>query len=119
MVRGDQVSIPCAYIRGGSSKAVFFHEADLPPVGPLRDRVLLSVIGSPDPIQIDGMGGTKATTSKSGYFQSLFFPIQAWLELFWVTAFAPAYTQDKLKEEIADTENLQARHYPSVNRSEH
>jgi 2-methylaconitate cis-trans-isomerase PrpF/2-methylcitrate dehydratase PrpD len=64
MVRDDQVAIPAAYIRGGSSKAVFYHEHDLPPEGPLRDRVLKRAMGTPDPIQIDGMGGTKAVTSK-------------------------------------------------------
>jgi 2-methylaconitate cis-trans-isomerase PrpF/2-methylcitrate dehydratase PrpD len=64
MVRDNQIAIPAAYIRGGSSKAVFFHDHDLPPEGPLRDRVLKRVMGTPDPIQIDGMGGTKAVTSK-------------------------------------------------------
>lgn len=64
MVRSDQTKIPAAFIRGGSSKAVFFHEHVLPPCGPLRDRVLKRVMGTPDPLQIDGMGGTKAVTSK-------------------------------------------------------
>jgi 2-methylaconitate cis-trans-isomerase PrpF/2-methylcitrate dehydratase PrpD len=64
MVRDDQTTIPAAYVRGGSSKAVFFHEKDLPPAGPLRDMVLKRIMGTPDPIQIDGMGGTKAVTSK-------------------------------------------------------
>ena len=62
--RSDQVSIPAAWIRGGSSNAVFYHERDLPPEGPLRDRVLKRVMGTPDPIQIDGLGGAKAVTSK-------------------------------------------------------
>lgn len=65
IVRGDQVAIPAAYIRGGSSKAVYFHEHDLPPEGSLRDRVLKRVIGTPDPIQIDGMGGAKRSPLKS------------------------------------------------------
>lgn len=64
MVRSDQTRIPAAFIRGGSSKAVFFHEHDLPPHGSTRDRVLKRVMGTPDPLQIDGMGGTKAVTSK-------------------------------------------------------
>lgn len=64
MVRNDQVAIPAAYIRGGSSKALFFHEHDIPPAGSLRDEVLKRAMGSPDPIQIDGLGGTKAVTSK-------------------------------------------------------
>jgi 2-methylaconitate cis-trans-isomerase PrpF/2-methylcitrate dehydratase PrpD len=64
MVRNDQTAIPAAYVRGGSSKALFFHEHDIPPAGPLRDKVLKRVMGTPDPIQIDGIGGTKAVTSK-------------------------------------------------------
>ena len=62
--RSDQVSIPAAWIRGGSSNAVFYHEKDIPPEGPTRDRVLKRVMGTPDPIQIDGLGGAKAVTSK-------------------------------------------------------
>lgn len=62
--RADQISIPAAWIRGGSSNAVFYHERDLPPEGPLRDKVLKRVMGTPDPIQIDGLGGAKAVTSK-------------------------------------------------------
>lgn len=62
--RADQVSIPAAWVRGGSSNAVFYHEKDIPPEGPLRDRMLKRVMGTPDPIQIDGLGGSKAVTSK-------------------------------------------------------
>lgn len=62
--RKDQKSIPAAWIRGGSSNAVFYHEKDIPPEGPIRDRVLKRVMGTPDPIQIDGLGGAKAVTSK-------------------------------------------------------
>ena len=62
--RADQVSIPAAWVRGGSSNAVFYHEKDVPAEGPLRDRVLKRVMGTPDPIQIDGLGGSKAVTSK-------------------------------------------------------
>ena len=62
--RADQVSVPAAWIRGGSSNAVFYHEKDIPPEGPLRDRLLKRVMGTPDPIQIDGLGGAKAVTSK-------------------------------------------------------
>jgi hypothetical protein len=51
-------------MRGGTSKGIFFHERDLPPAGPERDRVLLNVMGSPDPMQIDGLGGTYSSTSK-------------------------------------------------------
>ena len=62
--RSDQVAIPAAWIRGGSSNAVFYHEKDISPEGPIRDRVLKRVMGTPDPIQIDGIGGAKAVTSK-------------------------------------------------------
>ncbi|KAK3725137.1 hypothetical protein LTR37_000648 [Vermiconidia calcicola] len=62
--RADQVSIRAAWIRGGSSNAVFYHERDIPPEGPMRDRLLKRVMGTPDPIQIDGVGGAKAVTSK-------------------------------------------------------
>jgi 2-methylaconitate cis-trans-isomerase PrpF len=57
-------SIPVAYVRGGTSKALFFHEHDIPAPGPLRDRFLRRVMGSPDPMQIDGMGGGHLVTSK-------------------------------------------------------
>lgn len=64
MAHVDQYGIPCAYIRGGTSKAVFLFEKDIPPPGPLRDAVLKRLMGSPDEHQIDGMGGTKTHTSK-------------------------------------------------------
>src|SRR5699024_3180799 len=51
-------------MRGGTSKGVFFHSRDLPPAGPERDELLLRIMGSPDPLQIDGMGGTYSSTSK-------------------------------------------------------
>jgi 2-methylaconitate cis-trans-isomerase PrpF len=57
-------TIPFTYYRGGTSKALFFHAKDLPPPGKLRDRLLLRLMGSPDPMQIDGMGGTHPVTSK-------------------------------------------------------
>lgn len=60
----NQRAIPATYMRGGTSKGVFFHSRDLPPAGPERDEVLLRVMGSPDPLQIDGMGGTYSSTSK-------------------------------------------------------
>ena len=61
-----QVKIPAVYMRGGTSKAVFFHEKDLPKDPEIRDRVILAAYGSPDPNrrQIDGMGGAVSTTSK-------------------------------------------------------
>lgn len=56
--------VPAVYMRGGSSKALFFHSRDIPPEGAERDELLKRVMGTPDPLQIDGMGGTKAVTSK-------------------------------------------------------
>ena len=58
--------IPAVYMRGGTSKGVFFNAADLPPPGPARDRLLLRVIGSPDRFRnhMDGMGGATSSTSK-------------------------------------------------------
>jgi 4-oxalomesaconate tautomerase len=51
-------------MRGGTSKGLFFHESDLPADRELRDRVLLAAMGSPDPRQIDGVGGAHPLTSK-------------------------------------------------------
>ena len=56
--------IPCVYMRGGTSKAVFFHDKDLPRDEAERDKVILSAFGSPDRRQIDGMGGANTSTSK-------------------------------------------------------
>jgi len=66
-----QVKIPATYIRGGTSKGVFFNLTDLPErcqvSGEARDNMLLRVIGSPDPYgkQTDGMGGATSSTSKT------------------------------------------------------
>lgn len=66
-----QLKIPATYIRGGTSKGVFFRLQDLPEAaqtpGAARDALLLRVIGSPDPYgkQIDGMGGATSSTSKT------------------------------------------------------
>lgn len=51
-------------MRGGTSKAAYFRSEDLPPAGETRDAFLLSVMGSPDPRQIDGIGGADPLTSK-------------------------------------------------------
>jgi len=61
-----QIKIPAIYMRGGTSKGVFFLKEDLPTDPSERDKVLLRVIGSPDPYgqQIDGMGGATSSTSK-------------------------------------------------------
>jgi hypothetical protein len=56
--------IPCVIQRGGTSKGIFVHEKDLPKDPQLRDRVILSIFGSPDKRQIDGLGGADPLTSK-------------------------------------------------------
>ncbi len=67
----SQVKIPATYMRGGTSKGVFFRLQDLPQAaqqpGAARDALLMRVIGSPDPYgkQIDGMGGASSSTSKT------------------------------------------------------
>lgn len=71
MAHVPQIKIPATYIRGGTSKGVFFSLKDLPEsaqvAGAARDALLLRVIGSPDPYgkQTDGMGGATSSTSKS------------------------------------------------------
>lgn len=61
---GEQIATPCVLMRGGTSKALFFHERDIPPAGAERDRFLKRVMGSPDLLQIDGLGGSRLVTSK-------------------------------------------------------
>ncbi|NYE62126.1 hypothetical protein FHW58_003341 [Duganella sp. 1224] len=71
MTHKPQIKIPATYMRGGTSKGVFFRLQDLPEAaqrpGAARDQLLLRVIGSPDPYgkQIDGMGGATSSTSKT------------------------------------------------------
>lgn len=71
MTQSAQIRIPATYMRGGTSKGVFFRLQDLPEAarrpGAARDALLLRVIGSPDPYgkQIDGMGGASSSTSKT------------------------------------------------------
>jgi 2-methylaconitate cis-trans-isomerase PrpF len=60
-----QAKISCVIMRGGTSKGVFFREADLPPSPERRERVILAVFGSPDVRQIDGLGGADPLTSKA------------------------------------------------------
>ncbi len=66
-----QLRIPATYLRGGTSKGVFFRLQDLPEaaqqLGPVRDAILLRTLGSPDPYgkQIDGMGNASSSTSKA------------------------------------------------------
>lgn len=59
-----QRGIPCLWMRGGTSKAACFLADDLPADPVRRDAVLLAVMGSPDPRQIDGIGGADPLTSK-------------------------------------------------------
>jgi len=63
----SQRTIRAVYMRGGTSRALFFHERDLPPRGPERDAVLLRALGSPDPYgrQLDGLGGGISSLSKA------------------------------------------------------
>ncbi|WJN57426.1 2-methylaconitate cis-trans isomerase PrpF [Pseudomonas sp. SO81] len=70
MAHQPQIKIPATYMRGGTSKGVFFRLQDLPPScqvpGAARDQLFMRVIGSPDPYSahIDGMGGATSSTSK-------------------------------------------------------
>src|SRR5690606_11782688 len=70
MTQATQIKIPATYMRGGTSKRVFFRLQDLPEScqvpGEARDRPFMRVIGSPDPYSahIDGMGGATSSTSK-------------------------------------------------------
>ena len=61
-----QLSIPCLFMRGGTSRGPFFLDSDLPADVAQRDALLLAVMGSPDPRQIDGLGGADPLTSKVG-----------------------------------------------------
>ncbi len=71
MAHVPQIRVPATYMRGGTSKGVFFKVSDLPVSaqipGEARDKFLLRVIGSPDPYakQTDGMGGATSSTSKT------------------------------------------------------
>jgi len=70
-INAPQIKVPATYMRGGTSKGVFFNLTDLPTsaqvAGEARDKLLLRVIGSPDPYgkQTDGMGGATSSTSKT------------------------------------------------------
>jgi len=61
---GQQNRIRCVQLRGGTSKGLYFHEEDLPNQGPQRDKLLQRLMGSPDVLQIDGLGGSRPITSK-------------------------------------------------------
>lgn len=63
----DQTTVPAVFMRGGTSKGLFFKEADLPARPAERDRILLAALGSPDAYgrQLDGMGGGISSLSKA------------------------------------------------------
>ncbi len=71
MAHAAQIKVPATYMRGGTSKGTFFKLMDLPQAcqvpGEARDKLLLRVVGSPDPYgaHIDGMGGATSSTSKT------------------------------------------------------
>jgi 2-methylaconitate cis-trans-isomerase PrpF len=63
----SQRRVPAVYMRGGTSRCLVFHEADVPAPGPERDHLLLRALGSPDPNgrQLDGLGGGISSLSKA------------------------------------------------------
>lgn len=86
---------PCVYMRGGTSKAVFFHEKDLPEDKSLWDEIFLKVMGTPDVKQIDGMGGTGSRIDMyfedpAGSKTGKLFPTGQKKEVFDVPGYGPA-----------------------------
>ncbi|WP_281356735.1 PrpF domain-containing protein, partial [Amycolatopsis anabasis] len=59
MTSSEQATIRCVQMRGGTSKGLYFHERDLPEPGPRRDLLLKRLMGTPDVLQIDGLGGSR------------------------------------------------------------
>jgi len=57
-------AIPCAVLRGGTSRGVYFRRDDLPEDAALRDRILLQIMGGPDALQVDGIGGGHPLNNK-------------------------------------------------------
>lgn len=88
-----QRSIPCYFMRGGTSHGPFFRASDLPVDVATRDRVLLAALGSPDARQIDGIGGADPLTSKVGIVS----PGQNGVDLEFL------FAQVSLKEPLVDT----------------
>ena len=64
MIDGESLRIYCVIMRAGTSKGIFLHEKDLPKDHALRDKIILAIFGSPDPRQINGLGGADVLTSK-------------------------------------------------------
>lgn len=60
----QSIKVPCVMMRGGTSRGPYFHAADLPEDEALRDALLISIMGSGHPLEIDGIGGGQAVTSK-------------------------------------------------------
>ena len=65
----EHIAIRCTILRGGTSKGVYLLEQDIPPPGPARDRLLKRIIGTPDILQVDGLGGSRLITSKMAIIQ--------------------------------------------------
>src|SRR5438105_3751527 len=63
-VVGDQLAIPCVFMRGGTSRGAFLRSTDVPADPVLRERLIAAIYGSPDSRQIDGIGGSDPLTSK-------------------------------------------------------
>ncbi|RLI84211.1 3-methylitaconate isomerase [Archaeoglobales archaeon] len=59
------IGVPCVIMRGGTSKGIFFKRENLPEDNRERDKIILKIFGSGDPIQIDGLGGAYTVTSKT------------------------------------------------------
>ncbi|MES2533234.1 MAG: 4-oxalomesaconate tautomerase [Pseudomonadota bacterium] len=64
LLSDDLIALPCMLWRGGTSKAAFFHERDLPAPGAARDALILAAMGFPDTRQVDGIGGGHPLTTK-------------------------------------------------------
>lgn len=62
--QAEQRAVPCVLLRGGTSKGLYFHEEHVPAPGEQRDHFLRAVMGSPDILQINGLGGSRLITSK-------------------------------------------------------
>ena len=63
-MKHSQTTIPCSIIRGGTSRGIYFSASDLPDDKTTRDKVLLAILGGPDVLQVDGIGGGHALTNK-------------------------------------------------------
>ncbi len=85
MAHAPQIKVPATYMRGGTSKGVFFRLQDLPAAaqvpGAARDALLMRVIGSPDPYgkQTDGMGAATSSTSKTVILAKVHALIMTWI----------------------------------------